>query len=120
MPKAAVTIYQMGAKHVLIKGGHLSQEEDAKDLLYDGNIFLYSTKRIPTKNTHGTGCTFSSAIASNLALGYSLPEAVANAKHYITMAITHALEIGKGLGPTHHLYDVYQNGLTTKENQHEL
>ena len=111
----------MGAKHVLIKGGHLSQEEDATDLLYDGNSFqTFATKRIPTKNTHGTGCTFSSAIASNLALGYAMPQAVANAKDYVTMAITHALEIGKGHGPTHHLYDVYQNGLTVKENEHEL
>ncbi len=57
--RAAVSIYQMGAKHVLIKGGHLSQEEDATDLLYDGNSFqTFATKRIPTKNTHGTGCTF--------------------------------------------------------------
>ena len=119
--RAAVSIYQMGAKHVLIKGGHLSQEEDATDLLYDGNSFqTFATKRIPTKNTHGTGCTFSSAIASNLALGYAMPQAVANAKDYVTMAITHALEIGKGHGPTHHLYDIYQNRLTVKENEHEL
>ncbi len=119
--RAAVSIYQMGAKHVLIKGGHLSQEEDATDLLYDGNSFqTFATKRIPTKNTHGTGCTFSSAIASNLALGYAMPQAVANAKDYVTMAITHALEIGKGHGSTHHLYDIYQNGLTVKENEHEL
>ena len=55
-----------------------------------------------------------------LALGYELPQAVANAKDYVTMAITHALEIGKGHGPTHHLYDIYQNGLTVKENEHEL
>ena len=87
----------------------------------DGNSFqTFATKRIPTKNTHGTGCTFSSAIASNLALGYAMPQAVANAKDYVTMAITHALEIGKGHGPTHHLYDIYQNRLTVKENEHEL
>lgn len=119
--QAAIKIHQMGAKNVLLKGGHLSEEEDATDLLYDGKSFeTFTAKRIPTKNTHGTGCTFSSAIASNLALGYPLSTAVANAKNYVTMAITHALEIGKGHGPTHHLYDIYQNGLTIKENQHEL
>jgi len=119
--KAAIQIYQMGAKYVLIKGGHLSAEQDATDLLYDGKSFqTFTVKRIATKNTHGTGCTFSSAIAANLALGYPLSKAVANAKNYITMTIVHALEIGNGHGPTHHLYDIYQNGLTIKENQNEL
>lgn len=118
--KAAIEIHRMGAAHVLIKGGHLSEKQDATDLLYDGNVFQsFTVKRIATKNTHGTGCTFSSAIAANLALGYPLSTAVANAKNYVTMAISHALEIGKGHGPTHHLYDIYQNGLNIKENQSE-
>ncbi len=98
-----------------ITGMKIQSEEERKRAAQ-----TFATKRIPTKNTHGTGCTFSSAIASNLALGYAMPQAVANAKDYVTMAITHALEIGKGHGPTHHLYDVYQNGLTVKENEHEL
>lgn len=110
MEKAAKQIRELGAKNVLIKGGHASG--DALDVLYDGEQFYhYSTERIHTKNTHGTGCTYSSAIASNLALGFALPEAVKRAKDYITMAIRHSLDIGKGCGPTHHFYELYQNGL---------
>lgn len=110
MEKAAVTIFQMGSRNVLIKGGHAPG--DALDILYDGNQFYrYSAKRISTKNTHGTGCTYSSAIAANLALGMNLPEAVKQAKHYVTTAIEHALSIGKGCGPTHHFYELYQHGL---------
>lgn len=110
MEVAAKRIYQMGCQNVVIKGGH--RVGDAKDLLYDGEQFYYfEAKRIQTQNTHGTGCTFSSAIAANLALGMSVIEATRKAKQYITMAIAHALPIGKGHGPTHHFYDLYQNGL---------
>ncbi|WP_024831308.1 bifunctional hydroxymethylpyrimidine kinase/phosphomethylpyrimidine kinase [Ruminiclostridium josui] len=110
MKKAALRIYEMGADSVLLKGGHL--DGDALDILFDGKEFyIYSTKRIQTKNTHGTGCTLSSAIASNLALGLSFPAAVEKAKAFVTMAIEHSLEIGKGHGPTNHLYGVYKNGL---------
>ena len=119
--QAAVKIHRMGAKRVLIKGGHLNNQEAADDLLYDGKSFMvFTAKRIDSKNTHGTGCTFSSAIAANLALGYALPDAVKLAKAYITAAIAHSLEIGKGHGPTHHFYDLYQNGLTIKENEHAI
>jgi len=70
MKDAAMKIYSLGAKNVLIKGGHM--EDEATDVLYDGKEFKYfTTERINTKNTHGTGCTLSSAIASNLAKGYS-------------------------------------------------
>lgn len=107
MEEAAEEIYQMGAKNVLLKGGHL--EEDSVDVLYDGQEFsYYSSPRIATKNTHGTGCTLSSAIASNLALGYELKEGIALAKEYITLAIKHSLTIGKGVGPTHHFYALYK------------
>jgi len=107
MEEAARTIYQMGPKNVLIKGGHL--EGDSIDILYDGREFSYfSSLRVATKNTHGTGCTLSSAITSNLALGYSLNEAVSLAKDYITIAIQHSLSIGKGVGPTHHFYTLYK------------
>lgn len=107
MEEAAEEIYQMGAKNVLLKGGHL--EEDSVDVLYDGQEFsYYSSPRIATKNTHGTGCTLSSAIASNLALGYELKEGIALAKEYITLAIEHSLAIGKGVGPTHHFYALYK------------
>lgn len=109
---ACRAIHWMGADYVLLKGGHLSENQDAVDLLFDGRDFLtFTTKRIPTKNTHGTGCTLSSAITANLALGKSVPEAVAQAKDYITGAIAHALALGKGHGPTHHFYDLYQKGL---------
>ena len=101
--RASVEIHRMGVKNVLIKGGHLSGE--AEDLLYDGTeYYTFTHKRIETKNTHGTGCTLSSAIAADLALGMEVPEAVRAAKEYVTRAIEHALPIGKGHGPTNHFY----------------
>lgn len=106
MEQAARKIFEMGAKNVLIKGGHL--ENDATDLLFDGEkIILLHSNRIETKNTHGTGCTLSSAIAANLGKGKSVEEAVRIAKDYITVAIEHSLEIGKGVGPTNHFYELY-------------
>jgi len=106
MEHAAVEIYSMGSKNVLIKGGHL--EGDATDILYDGLKFThFKQKRIHTKNTHGTGCTLSSAIASNLAREYSIIDSVTKAKAYITGAIDHSLNLGQGAGPTHHFYDLY-------------
>lgn len=107
MEDASRIIHQMGVKNVLLKGGHL--EDDAIDILFDGQEFSYFfSSRIATNNTHGTGCTLSSAITSNLALGYSLNEAVSLAKEYITIAIQHSLSIGKGVGPTHHFYTLYK------------
>lgn len=107
MEKAAKIIYNMGPKNVLIKGGHLTG--DATDVLYDGENFVYlKNERINTKNTHGTGCTLSSSIASNLALGMNIKEAVENAKKYITTAIEHSLPIGHGSGPTNHFYTLYK------------
>ena len=107
MEEAAKAIAHMGAKNVLIKGGHL--EDDSVDILFDGQEFTYFTSvRIATKNTHGTGCTLSSAITANLALGYSLNQAIALAKEYITIAIQNSLSIGKGVGPTHHFYTLYK------------
>jgi hydroxymethylpyrimidine/phosphomethylpyrimidine kinase len=118
MEKAAVAIFQMGGKNVLVKGGHASG--DALDVLFDGTQFYYySAKRIATKNTHGTGCTYSSAIAANLALGHSLPQAVDLAKAYVTTAIEHSLDIGKGCGPTHHFYELYQYGLNKGAKSNE-
>ncbi|MDL2217113.1 bifunctional hydroxymethylpyrimidine kinase/phosphomethylpyrimidine kinase [Christensenellaceae bacterium OttesenSCG-928-M15] len=107
MEEAAKRIHQMGCKSVLMKGGH--SEGDATDILYDGSAFYYfTTPRIHTKNTHGTGCTYSSAIASNLALGHPPHTAVEKAKVYVTTAIAHALELGKGNGPTHHFYELWK------------
>lgn len=104
--KACHIIREMGVKNVLIKGGHFSGEE-SNDTLYDGkNFILFPSKRIDTKNTHGTGCTYSAAIASFLAKGYPLYDAVGYAKDYITKAITSGAEykIGKGNGPVDHFF----------------
>lgn len=110
MESAAKRIHGMGCGNVLVKGGH--SEGSALDVLFDGErYFHFDAPRIDTRNTHGTGCTYSSAIASNLALGLSLELAVERAKAYVTTAIRHSLSLGKGNGPTHHFYDLYKNGL---------
>jgi hydroxymethylpyrimidine/phosphomethylpyrimidine kinase len=107
MKTAARGILKLGAKNVVVKGGHLRKGQ-ATDILYDGREFItLQSHRVDTKNTHGTGCTFSSAIAANIALGKPFFEAVAQAKTYITGAIEHAVSIGKGHGPTHHFFDLY-------------
>ena len=99
MKKAAHQIYKLGAKYVVVKGGHLKGM--AIDLLYDGKIFNeIEGPRIDTKNTHGTGCTFASAIATLLARGDTIDVAVRKAKTFITMAIQSGFSLGKGTGPT--------------------
>ena len=118
MEKAAIKIFEMGCKYVVVKGGHAAG--DAIDVLFDGEKFHhFKTDRIDTKNTHGTGCTFSSAIASNLSLGLGIYEAVDKAKQYVTMAIEHSLEIGKGHGPTNHFYNLYKYGLKGNGEKYE-
>ena len=108
MEKAAEHIISLGAKAVLVKGGHL--ENSADDYLYDGKkgIWLPGT-RIQTQHTHGTGCTLSSALASNLAKGMKLTEAVKASKAYVTTAIQHGIALGHGHGPTHHFVDLWKN-----------
>jgi len=115
MKKAAKNILKLGAKKVVIKGGHLGGNI-ATDILFDGHtINELHSQRIDTKNTHGTGCTFSSAITANIALGKDFFTAVTDAKTYITGAIKHSLSIGKGCGPTHHFFDLYDKaGLNTE------
>jgi len=99
MKKAAHLIYKLGARHVVVKGGHLKGMP--VDVLYDGNIFNeIEGPRIESKNTHGTGCTFASAVATLLARGDGVPEAVRKAKAFITMAIESGLGLGRGTGPT--------------------
>ena len=110
MEQAAKTIAAMGAKAVLVKGGH--RIEDATDVLYDGQRFYhFAGKRVQSTSTHGTGCTLSSAIASNLANGKSLAEAVKEAKEYVFQGICHAEPIGKGHGPLNHFYAWNSNTL---------
>lgn len=107
MKSAAREILKLGAKKVVVKGGHLGGDR-ATDVLYDGKEYkTLHSHRVETKNTHGTGCTFSSAIAANIALGKGFFEAVSLAKEYITGAIEHSLSIGQGYGPTHHFFDLY-------------
>ena len=90
---------------VLLKGGH--SINDANDLLYaDGEAVWFEGKRIKNSNTHGTGCTLSSAIASNLAKGFPLVESVQRAKDYISGALTAMLDLGKGSGPMMHNFDL--------------
>ncbi len=99
MKKAAHLIYKLGPKHVVVKGGHLKGV--AIDLLYDGENFSeMEGPRFETKNTHGTGCTFASAIATLLARGEPVQEAVRKAKAFVAMAIQSSLSLGKGTGPT--------------------
>jgi hydroxymethylpyrimidine kinase/phosphomethylpyrimidine kinase len=102
MKQAAKKIVSLGTRNVLIKGGHL--EGPATDILYDGrNFHSFSSERIATRDTHGTGCTYASAIATGLAQGLSVVEAVERAKRYVTVAIRFALHIGGGQGPTNHM-----------------
>lgn len=111
MRQAAKILRQEGAQAVLVKGGHL--DGAAVDIFDDGvAVHRFEAARIPTKNTHGTGCTLSSAIASNLANGHVPHQAVNWAKAYITDAISHSLDLGKGNGPTHHFYRLYKEGLS--------
>lgn len=104
MEKGANFMLQMMGGAVLIKGGHLST--DANDLLYekDHNMFWYKSERIKNPNTHGTGCTLSSAIACNLAQGKTLGESIHDAKIYLTGALRAGLDLGKGNGPLDHTY----------------
>ena len=103
MIKAAKYIGENYGCSVLLKGGH--NINDANDLLYEnGRIIWFEGKRIDNPNTHGTGCTLSSAIAANLAKGYNLVESVKNAKEYISGALLYGLDLGKGSGPLNHAF----------------
>jgi hydroxymethylpyrimidine/phosphomethylpyrimidine kinase len=101
--EAAKLLYDLGVKNVVIKGGHDENQNESIDLLYDGNEFTtFTSKRVQTKNTHGTGCTFSAAVTAELAKGLPVNEAVSKAKNFIQAAIEDQLQIGQGHGPTNH------------------
>ena len=105
--RAAEDIVAMGANAVVVKGGH--REGPAADLFYDGSLFQeFSAPRIDTPNTHGTGCTFASAIAAGLARGMSVLDAVGLAKEYVTEAIRRSLPVGAGHGPLNHFYKLWE------------
>ena len=98
---------------VLLKGGH--SINDANDLLYaDGELIWFEGKRINNPNTHGTGCTLSSAIASNLAKGFTLTESIQRAKEYISGALAAMLDLGEGSGPMNHAFDLQGQWAVTK------
>jgi hydroxymethylpyrimidine/phosphomethylpyrimidine kinase len=104
MDEAARRIGALGPRHVLVKGGHL--KDSATDLLWDGTAMLrFTAPRIDSPNTHGTGCTYSSAIAAGLALGQPLPEAVRRAKAYVTAAIREGFRAGHGVGALRHFVE---------------
>ena len=103
---------QLNVNAVLLKGGHLEQDENSNDLLiFQDHVEQLTAKRINTHNTHGTGCTLSSAIASYLAQGHDLLQAVKLGKKYISNAIAHAdeLDIGSGHGPVNHFFAGHAN-----------
>ena len=113
MIQAAETICQKFGCATLVKGGH--QINDANDLLYrEGSYTWFKGKRIQNPNTHGTGCTLSSAIASNLAKGFTLDQSVECAKAYISGALNAMLDLGKGSGPMDHSFAI--NNEFTKES----
>ena len=100
---AARELVRMGARAAVVKGGHL--EGAATDVLYDGEEFLeFTAQRIETTSTHGTGCTFASAIAAGLAKRFTLRDAVAQAKEYVTASIRSAFPMGRGHGPLNHFH----------------
>lgn len=101
---AARQIAALGARHVVITGGHLPGDE-VVDLLYDGHEFAeFRGPRIASRHTHGTGCTFSAAVAAYLACGHGVPGAVQLAKAYVAGAIRHAVPLGHGPGPLNHMW----------------
>lgn len=107
--KAAKIIHEAGARYVVIKGGH--DRHWPQDILFDGRVVReYETSWVNTRNTHGTGCTFSSAIAAGLAREMVVPDAVAKAKDYLTGALRHSYAIGAGHSPVHHFYRLWSIG----------
>lgn len=106
MRAAAEKLHRMGAASVLLKGGHLEGSE-SPDLLYDGQNFVqFTSARVNTTSTHGTGCTLSAAITAYLALGFDLRLACESAKKYLTGALQNAEPVGHGHGPVNHFWDI--------------
>ena len=103
--RAGEALFERGPAAVLVKGGHLDAAEEAIDILVtEDGADSFATPRIDTPHTHGTGCTYASAIAANLAKGHDVSTAVDRAKRYVTAAIRHALPLGSGRGPTDHFF----------------
>ncbi|MEN3033609.1 MAG: bifunctional hydroxymethylpyrimidine kinase/phosphomethylpyrimidine kinase [Aquificaceae bacterium] len=110
MESACKIIRERGCQTVLVKGGHIESGDEAIDVFFDGQEFHYfSSPFVNTRNTHGTGCTFSAAITAFLAMGQELKEAIREAKHYVYGAIEHSIDIGRGHGPLNHFWHLYFN-----------
>lgn len=110
MVEAAKKIGEFFEGYILLKGGHSA--DDADDLLYKNSEKIWiKGERIENPNTHGTGCTLSSAIASYLAMGHDVPESVHLAKEFITGAISAKLDLGKGRGPLNHMWKIYSENM---------
>jgi hydroxymethylpyrimidine/phosphomethylpyrimidine kinase len=107
--EAAREIHSWGARNVVIKGGHLEDRLSAVDFLFDGTgMREFRSGRVDTTSTHGTGCTFASAIAAGLAKGETVPNAILLAKAYVTKALQNAYPLGSGHGPVHHFYRIWR------------
>jgi hydroxymethylpyrimidine/phosphomethylpyrimidine kinase len=121
MRAAAAELHTMGAKAVVVTGGHLERPTDL--LSFSGPQGIeqqtYKSNKQRSRSTHGTGCAFSTAIACHLALGRALPEAVLLAKSYVSAAIAHAYPLGRGAGPLHHLYRFHQKRRVTRHSEAE-
>ena len=103
---AKMLVDELGAQNAVVKGGHL--EGPATDVLYDGSdFFTYTSERIETTSTHGTGCTLASAIAAGLAKRLDVRDAVEEAKDYVTAAIRASFPMGQGHGPLNHLHKLW-------------
>jgi len=116
---AAQTIFELGPDAVVVKGGHLDDDTTVVDVFFDGvQLEVFPAPRIDTRNTHGTGCTYASAIAAQLAHGRSLKEAIQRAKQYVTEAIRHALPYGQGHGPTGHFFHLDPDRIAEVHAEH--
>ncbi len=103
MREAARTLHRQGPAFVLLKGGHLREGKELVDVLFDGKKFYYyRAARVETRNNHGTGCTYASAIAAGLAMGETVPLAVRNARIYLQAILPFGFGLGKGSGPMNH------------------
>jgi hydroxymethylpyrimidine/phosphomethylpyrimidine kinase len=108
--RAAEAVLALGPKAVLVKGGHLAERRATDVLVTRAGVRHFPGEYVEARHTHGTGCTYSAAIATHLALGRSLEEAIDRAKVYITEAIRAGLALGQGIGPTDHFFYLRQSG----------
>jgi hydroxymethylpyrimidine kinase/phosphomethylpyrimidine kinase len=111
MKRAAVKIHELGVKNVLIKGGHLfgNRKSDVTDILYNGNYYEFSSKRINLQDIHGTGCTYASALAAGIAKGESIVDSALRTKIIIAAAIKNAVNPGKGYGSVNVFGEYFKN-----------